>query len=55
MEKVGHTFIRTQNYLSAYQPEQTRKGKAAPVHAMQAYRRSGGIAPVVLNVGTGWT
>jgi hypothetical protein len=31
------------------------KGKVIPVHAMKAYRRSRGIAPRILNLGTRWT
>ena len=30
------------------------KGKAVPVHTMKAYRGSRGIAPFILNLGTGW-
>jgi hypothetical protein len=30
------------------------KLKAHPFHAMQAYRRSKGIAPLTLNLGTVW-
>jgi hypothetical protein len=29
-----------------------KKGKTVPVHAMKAYRGSGGIAPVMPNIGT---
>jgi len=28
------------------------KGMAVPVHAVQAYQRSGGITPLILNLGT---
>jgi hypothetical protein len=28
------------------------RGKAAPVHAMKAYSRSGGTAPLILNLNT---
>jgi len=28
------------------------KGKVVPVHAMKIYRRSRGIAPLILNLGT---
>jgi hypothetical protein len=31
-----------------------RKGKVFPVLAMNAYRGSGDIAPLILNLGTGW-
>jgi hypothetical protein len=30
------------------------KGKVVPVHAMKAYRGSGGIAPFILNLSTRW-
>jgi len=32
-----------------------RKGKVVPVHAMRAYRESRVIAPLIRNLGTGWS
>jgi len=51
MARVGLVFIRIHNKFSAYQPQQN-KGKAVPIHAMKAYRGSGGIAPLMLNIST---
>jgi hypothetical protein len=31
-----------------------QKGKVFPVHAMKAYRRNAGRAPLILNLGTRW-
>lgn len=31
-----------------------KNGKAVPVHAIEAYGKSVGIAPLVLGYGTGW-
>jgi hypothetical protein len=51
MARVGHRFIRTTSSMPT-NFSKPKKGKAVHAHAMKAYRGSGGIAPVMLNIGT---
>jgi hypothetical protein len=32
----------------------SKRGEVFPIHAMNAYRRSRAIAPLILNLGTRW-
>jgi hypothetical protein len=41
-------------YSNCYLTGAAYKGKVVPVHTMKAYRRSGGIDPLILNFNTRW-
>ena len=51
----NHVLLTTAGTpTGVYSHASLSKVKCFPVHAMKAYRGSGGIAPLILNLGTGW-
>jgi len=54
-KKLGETALCTDKMMIRVTCNiQNLKKKVVPIHAMKAYKRCGGTAPLILNYGTRW-
>jgi hypothetical protein len=54
MSNILHAVCSSSGLVAHYMFTQTVEGKIVPFHTMKAYRRSGGIVPLLRNPGTRW-